>query len=198
MSRRGRLRKRIRREDDIEELVEKLAEREEEQPPKAAVQQTPVDRALELQKTAGNRAVASVLQRAPLDVAEQTPVAAWPKHPEGVFDDELVVPIESVQNTHEGHRRPPSKREGEEGELAFGELVIHAKTGKHSTELHKALLAAKSFAKVEIVIPGAGGGVRIILTNVVISGVSMGEGSESWSLSFEKREFSKDPRPPRE
>jgi hypothetical protein len=195
MSRRARLRKRIRREDDVEELVEKLAEQEEEQQPKAAVQQTPVDRALELQKTAGNRAVASVLQRRPLDVAAETPVADWPKHAEAVFDDELVVPIESVQDTHEGHRRPPSKREGEEGELAFGELVIHTQTGKQSAELHKALLAAKRFAKVEIVIPGAGGGVRIILTNVLITGVSMSEGGESWSLSFEKREFTRDPRP---
>ena len=193
MSRRARLRKRIRREEDVEELVPKLDEQDEQ--PKGAVQPTAADRALELQKTAGNRAVGAALQRWPVDAAEATPVADWPAQPEAVFDDDLVIPIESVQDSHSGQPRPPSKREGEEGEPVFGELVIFARTGKHSAELHKALLRGKHFAKVEIVIPGAGGGVRIILTNVLITAANLDGDRESWTLSFEKREFNKNPRP---
>ena len=192
---RGRVRaKRRRREDELEEEQAQLQEAEPEQQASAAPA-TLADKTLDLQKTAGNRAVRAALQRWPVDAADATPVADWPKHPEAVFDDKLVIPIESYQESHRGQPRPPAKREGEEGELVFGEIVIFTKTGKHSAELHKALLQGKQFAKVEIVIPGAGGGVRIILTNVLIIGANLGGDGESWTLSFEKREFSKDPRP---
>ena len=63
MGRRARMRKL--REEDLEELAEQLEAEPEKAAPQATKSATTVDKALELQKTAGNRAVGAALSRWP-------------------------------------------------------------------------------------------------------------------------------------
>lgn len=203
---RGRQRaKRKRREDELEEEHEPLQEAEPEQ--KVSAPPSLADKALDLQKTAGNRAVGAALDRWALPWVPQTapPVAKWPKEAQAVFDGKLVVPIQSVgelaQTQAVGGRSGQAKHGDPEGE---GELVIVAAIGDHIVVLHKAMLEGKTYGKVEIIIPGPNGtGVRYELENVYITSYSTssdphgGGGTQSYQLSYSKRKFSNTPPPPR-
>ena len=176
---RGRQRARRRRRDELEEeeqLHHAAPEPEPEQrasAPSAVAHKTLADKALDLQKTAGNRAVGAALQRQP-GAAPST------AHGEATFDDELKVPVLSVQQ-----QDPPPGGRSREDEVTYGELVIITPTGEHSVTLQQALIQGKTYAQVVIVV----GGARIILTNVMISSVQMSGEHQSWSLHFSKREF---------
>ena len=204
---RGRQRaKRRRREDELEEEREQLQEAEPEQqasaaPPKLA------DKALDLQKTAGNRAVGAALDRWSLPWVPQTapPVAKWPKEAQAVFDEKLVVPIKSWSDSNAGPnlvgRSGQSNRGDPEGE---GEIVIVTEMGDYVVDLHKATLAGKPYGKVEIIVPGPNGtGIRVELENVyIVSYQTSGDGQhgggvQSYALSFKKRKVSNAPPPPR-
>ena len=92
MGRRARMRKL--REEDLEELAEQLEAEPEKAAPQATKQAPEVEKALELQKTVGNRAVGAALQRWP--VFGGPLLAQWPKEPQMIVDGQ-VIPIESFQ-----------------------------------------------------------------------------------------------------
>ena len=195
MRARQRMRRKPREEDLEEEQVldeaTKLA-----QPPAAAA--SPADKALELQKTAGNRAVGAALDRfaSPFLPSNAPAVAGWPKRPEARFDDDLVVPIESAQDPRvsPGGGLGSGRSESEEPN-GPGELVITTAGGDFVVELHKAVIQSKHFDKVVIVLPSGGGGIQIILYDVYISSGQISGHSHAWNLSYSKREFSHAPPP---
>jgi hypothetical protein len=198
--------KRRRREDELEEEREQLQEAEPEQQASAALA-TVADKALDLQKTAGNRAVGAALDRWSLPWVPSTapPAAKWPKEPQAVFDGKLVVPIRSWSDANASPalvgRSGQGKRGDPEGE---GEIVIVAEIGDFIVELHKAVLEGKTYGKVEIIVPGPNGtGIRVELENVQIASWSTSGdashpgGVQSYQLSFSKRKVSNAPPPPR-
>ena len=84
MGRRARMRKL--REEDLEELLEQDQGEPEPRRRRARPTSAPAaDKALELQKTAGNRAVGAALQRWPGCRAVPL-VAKWPKEPQMIVD----------------------------------------------------------------------------------------------------------------
>lgn len=206
MGRRARMRKL--REDDLEELLEQ--EQSEATAEKATAPKAPAaaDKALELQKSAGNRAVGAALNRWSLPWVPQTapPVAKWPKEPQAVFDGKLVVPIKSWNDAGRspagaGGTGQQSQRGDAEGP---GEIVIVTEMGDYVVDLHKATVAGKAYGKVEIIVPGPNGtGIRVELENVyIVSYQTSGDGhhsggTQSYQLSFSKRKFSHAPPPPR-
>lgn len=203
---RGRVRaKRRRREDELEEEREQLQEAEADPEQQAAPAPASLaDKALDLQKTAGNRAVGAALGRWPLP-STAPPVAKWPKEAQAVFDEKLVVPIKSWSDANAGPnlvgRSGQANRGDPEGE---GEIVIVTEMGDYVVDLHKATLAGKAYGKVEIIVPGPNGtGIRVELENVYIVSYQTsadgqhGGGVQSFSLSFKKRKVSNAPPPPR-
>jgi Type VI secretion system effector, Hcp len=221
MARRMRIRKLREELDELEELqhgtdrTEKAVEEKDAEKQKdpqadgAAALQTedPVARTLELQKTAGNKAVGAAIARWPTLGAP--PAAQWPKQLEMIIDGKTVIPLESAQmgtsGPHTSSASVGANRERAEKDES-GEIVVTLKQGKWSTDLFRESLSGSGYKMVEIVFPGKDGkGVRVILADVLISGWSMsGHGStnddspmESISLNFKKRTFSQDPPPAR-
>ena len=222
MGRRARMRTKL-REEELEELDERLdktepgpaAEEKAEQEKEASEKTTaapevadgPAARVLELQKTAGNRATGQALARWPLFGAPQA-VAQWPKHLEMVIDGKTVIPIESAQVGTQRHLTDPTGT-GTNRETVVdqsGEMVVTLQQGEWSTDLARESLYGHGYETVEIVFPGKDGkGVRIILSDVLISGYTVsghggdahGTPMESITLNFKKRELSQDPPPRR-
>jgi type VI protein secretion system component Hcp len=202
------------REEDLEELLEQSeAEPAKKAAPTAeaetdgakATPEDPRARVLELQKTAGNRAVGAALSRWPVFGAVQ---ATWPKERQMILDDGTAIPIESFQEATGGTNVVTSSTSGSPNRTSFtgpGEIVVTVKMGKYSTDLFRQAASGSGYKTVEIVIPTKDGkGIRFILTDVLISSYSVsGHGGagdaplESLSLSFKKREFNQDPPPPR-
>jgi len=198
MGRRARMRKL--REEDLEELAEQLEAEPEKAAPQATKSATTVDKALELQKTAGNRAVGAALSRWPGFGA--TLVAQWPKEPQMIVDG-TVIPIESFQEGIQarGTATGTSGNQNNTGTTGPGEIIVTLKMGKHSADLLLQATRGPGYKTVEIVIPTKDGkGIRFTLTDVLISNYSISGGGasplESLSLNFKKREFSQDPPPP--
>ena len=203
---RGRQRaKRRRREEELEEEREQQVE--EAEPEQQAAPATLADKALDLQKTAGNRAVGAAIDRWSLPWVPSTaaPVAKWPKEAQVVFDEKLVVPIKSWSDTSAGTnvvgRGGNTSRNDAEGE---GEIVIVTEMGDYVVDLHKAALGGKPYGKVEIIVPGPNGtGIRVELENVYIVSYQTSAdgqppgGTMSYSLAFKKRKISNAPPPPR-
>lgn len=200
MGRRARMRKL--REEDLEELAEQL----EVEPEKATAlaqdtKQAPaVDKALELQKSAGNRAVGAMLSRWPGFGAPL--IAQWPKEPQMIVDG-TVITIESFQEGVQAHGTATgsSGTQNRTGATGPGEIIVMLKMGKHSADLLLQATRGPGYKTVEIVIPTKDGkGIRFTLTDVQISNYSIsGSGAsplESLALNFKKREFSQDPPPP--
>ena len=202
MGRRGRIRRL--REEDLEELLEQEEAEPEKVPAKAAQPETPVARALELQKTAGNRATGAALARWPyLGVPQAT--AQWPKEKQLILDD-TVIPMESFAESVATNRAALSPNSGTSKPndvTGEGEVVVTLKLGDWSPDLFKANIAGKQYKTVELVVPGTDGkGVRWILTDVMISGLATSSGggdrpTQSLQLHFKRREFSQSPPPPR-
>ena len=190
---------------DRSAVVEKGEEKEQEpEAAKALQHENPVTRTLELQKAAGNKAVGATLARWPTFAAPQ-PVAQWPKQLEMVLDGKVVIPLESAQMGNDRRLSNATARGTDREKPAdeSGEMVVTLKQGEWSSSLFRESLYGRGYKKVEIVFPGKDGkGLRVILTDVLISSYSIGgdhgEGVlESITLSFKKRELSQDPPPPR-
>lgn len=198
MGRRSRIRRM--REEDLEELLEQESA-DEKAPAKAAQPDTPVSRALELQKTAGNRATGAALQRWPFLGFPQA-VAQWPRESQLILDD-TVIPLESYADVNAGRNTDPSSSTARPNDFgAAGEVVVTIAVGDWSTDLNKAMLYGKHFKTVQLVIPAKDGGVRWILTDVLISALDTSSGNgdrplQTLQLNFKKREFSQSPPPPR-
>lgn len=172
-------RRRLQRQDEPERRPS--AER---QPRPAAA-----DAVLELQRGAGNRAVSSLLARAP-DTKEK-PKEATATGTRATLPGVGTVPLQSVQ--FGGSARPGHGR-GREGEKqTSGDIVLSSRVGAHSQALLKASLDGKPMT-VEVVIAGGESTFRLELKGAIISSYSTGSGGgeelETWTLNFESMEQS--------
>jgi hypothetical protein len=192
----GVQRKRRRR---VERLEEEEAERgrepaqervEEKEQPKER-EATPAGRVLDLQKTAGNRATNAALARWGLPWFPATVAPQWPKEPQ-VIADGTVLPMSSFSwsDPHGGTGASPGKQRPD------GEVVVTTTVGEHSAGLAQRTAEGDPFKTVIIVMPHSNGtGVTITLTEVYVTGYQISGQTESWTLHFEKREFSQAPPP---
>ena len=191
-------RKRRRRYEELEEREEREQpqEREQEREREVATEATPTDRVLELQKTAGNRAVGAAVARWGFPGIPLTAAPQWPKEPQ-VIADGLVLPLSSWSWSSHGPGTGGGTAKPQEGS---GEISLSTKTGMHSSDLMLRAVEGRSFKTVVIVVPGKDGkGFTITLHDVMITGYQLNGDMETWSLSFAKREFSQSPpqAPPR-
>jgi hypothetical protein len=156
---------------------------------------------LELQKTAGNRAVGAMLDRLSHDATHAAPSGGggWPKEKQ-IFFDGTGVPLESVNlgvvsatQPGSGARAPKPDEFGGPGEIS---VVLPA--GGWLNDLSRAFERGDPYETVEIVVPAAGGGgIRLILTAVAISGFASSGGGEhplaTVTLKFAQRTVSQKP-----
>jgi Type VI secretion system effector, Hcp len=142
---------------------------------------------LELQRGAGNRAVSSLLARAP-DTKEK-PKEEAATGSRATLPDIGTIPLISVQ--FGGTQGPGRRREKDDEKDTSGEIVVSSRVGKHSTALFKASLDGKPMT-VEVVIAGSAGSVRLELKGAMISSYSAGSGGgeeiETWTLNFKSME----------
>ena len=178
------------------------AEEEKTKDPQAGAEHAaagPQAQVLELQKTAGNRAVGAVLDRWTHPVLAP---GSWPKQKQLVFDGK-VVPLESVSQGAGSHVAHPGSGSGKPKPDEFagpGELSVVIPSGGWSQELFRQFEGGEVFKTVEVVVPTADGkGMRLILAVVEITGfASHGGGDhplEMLTLSFRKRTFTQNPPP---
>src|SRR5918999_222677 len=143
---------------------------------------------LELQRGAGNRAVSSLLARAP-DTKEEKPKEEAATGTRATLPDVGTIPLLSVQVG--GSRGPGRGRQEDDEKDTSGEIFLTSKVGKHSARLFKASLDGKPMT-VEVVIEGSGGSVRLELKGAMISSFSKGSGGgeeiETWTLNFKSME----------
>jgi hypothetical protein len=200
MARKARMRM---RKDELEELLEQAdPEVVEQVAPRAAKAEGPADKALELQKTAGNRAVGALLQRwagPALWMAAQQP--QWPKQSQLIVDGQ-VVPLESVNEAVGNTGSVGVGSAGKERSMGAGDLSVVIPHGDWVPKFHEAASAGKHYKTVEVVIVKNGKGIRFTLTDVLISTIDYdsGAGDEprmALQLSFQKREVSMAPPPRR-
>ena len=188
----GVRRKRRRREELEEEQQLEPATEQKEAP--AAAPAAPADRALELQKTAGNRAVGAALSRWGLPWIPVTRAPQWPKEAQVIVDG-TVIPLSSWSWANRGAGAGVGTGTGR-GKAEFNEIVVTTALGEHSTDLALSTAQGRHIKTVIIVVPGKDGkGVTITLTDVLISSYQISGDQESWSLSFGSKEFSQSPPP---
>jgi hypothetical protein len=164
-------------------------EPERRPPDDRQLRRSPTDAVLELQRGAGNRAVSSLLARAP-DTKEK-PKEATATGTRATLPDIGTIPLVSVQFAGSPH---PGRGRGEEDEKQTGgEIVVSSRAGKHSQQLMKASLEGKPMT-VEVVIAGSEGAIRLELKGAIISSYSTGSGGgeeiETWPLNFQSMEHS--------
>ena len=134
---------------------------------------------LELQRGAGNSAVSAMLARDAK--AKEKPAA---KGTRATLPGIGTIALESVQF---GTNRPmgrPRRREDEGGKETGGEIVLTSKAGEHSSALFAASLQGKPM-DVEVVIAGSSGTLTLKLKGAIITGLSIHEDIETWTLQFE-------------
>ena len=173
---RGRVRaKRRRREDELEEEREQVQEAEAEPEQQAAAPPAPAtlaDKALDLQKTAGNRAVGAALDRWPRGAVDRAARGQVAEGGAGRLRREARRPdqeLERRQARARHRRRAGAARRTAATPEGEGEIVIITEMGDYVVDLHKAALAGKAYGKVEIIVPGPNGtGIRVELDNVYI------------------------------
>ena len=192
----GVQRKRRRREERLEEeeqarepAQENVLEKERPKEKEA----TAADRVLDLQKTAGNRAVGAALSRWGLPWLPLAAAPQWPKEPQVIMDG-VVIPLASWSlsegQTGSGVGGTSSGQRSEH----LNDAHVLTKLGDHSSDLARATAQGKHFKTVLIVVPGKDGkGYTVTLHDVLITGYSMSGQDESWALSFSKKEYSQSP-----
>jgi len=197
MSRRGRLRKRMRREDieDVEEKLEALEEDVEPEKKAPAAAAKPEDRVLELQKAAGNRATGAAIQRWAGPVLQMA--SRWPKTQELRIGG-LVVPIEAFSGGPTGGEHGSARTDGDRA-TGPGDVSIVTKQGAWMDKLIRMSRESSGIDKAEILIPFRDEkGMRWILTEVEITAISFGsdqgEPTFTLALSYKKRAFADTPR----
>jgi hypothetical protein len=208
MSRRARLRKRIRREDDLEALEQALAEargeeKEAAEPAQTAVQDQPAEKVLALQKTAGNQAVGAMLQRwAGPAMAALAP--RWPKEAELRIDDIVVEVLGWEDGASRDPALSPSSGKGRADFEGPGDITVLLKHNDAAAKFWLATTHGVTAKTAELVLPSKDGkGMVLILTDVTVSNPTMyGDGRNdpytSITLNFKKRKLSHDaPSPPR-
>ena len=185
-----RRKRRRRLEEELEEQEEREPPQEREREREVTTEPTPADRVLELQKTAGNRAVGAAIARWGLPGMPMTAAPQWPKEPQ-VIADGLVLPLSSWSWSSHAPGTGAGTGQPHEGS---GEISLSTKTGTHSSDLMLRTAEGRSFKTVVIVVPGKDGkGFTITLHDVMISGYQLSGDMETWSVSFAKKEFSQSP-----
>ena len=189
MKRKVRMRKML-REDDLEELIKQVKEEEPESAPQAEKAETPADKVLALQKSAGNSAVGAVLERLAAPGAQRQRAGVlptWPEAAQMLLDGDEPIAIESVQDATQ--MQPARARD--EDPNGPGEFVVHLRVGAHTADLHRAVMEGRHCARVELVIPGKGGnrGMRWILFDVYLSLGSISLDSQTVQLSYTRRQL---------
>ena len=187
----GVQRKRRRREERLEEeeqgrepAQENVLEKERPKEKQAAA----ADRVLDLQKTAGNRAVGAALSRWGLPWLPLAAAPQWPKEPQVIIDG-VVIPLGSWSlaesgNTGVGTGKSPS----------LNDFHVITKLGDHSPDLARKTAKGEHIATVIIVVPGKDGkGYTVTFSDVLITGYSVSGDAEQWSMNFAKKEYSQSP-----
>ena len=186
----GTRRKRRRRQEELEEQEEREQPQEREPEREVAAETTPADRVLELQKTAGNRAVGAAIARWGFPGMPMTAAPQWPKEPQ-VIADGLVLPLSSWSWADHAPGIGAGTGKPQEG---AGEISLSTKTGLHSSDLMLRTAEGRSFKTLVIVVPGKDGkGVTITLHDVMITSYQVNGDMETWSVSFATKEFSQSP-----
>ena len=148
---------------------------------------------LDLQKTAGNRAVGATLSRWGLPWFPKTAAPQWPKEPQVIIDG-LVIPLESWSW---------SEGSGGTGAGSTGAGAVAAQRRPRHDDDGRPLLRSRAQGRpgtpiktVLIVVPGKDGkglpsrSTDVLITSYPISGSSC---AADLSLSFAKKEFSQSP-----
>ena len=188
----GVRRKRRRREEELEE-EQQLEPATEQKDAPAATPAAPTERALELQKTAGNRAVGAALSRWGLPWVPVTRAPQWPEDAEVIVDGK-VIPLLSWSWADRGGGGVGTG--SGRGKAEFSEIRVNTELGDHSADLALRTAEGRHIKTVIIVVPGKDGkGLTITLTDVLISSYQISGNEESWSLSFAAKEFSQSPPP---
>jgi Type VI secretion system effector, Hcp len=188
VQRKRRRREELEEEQGREPAQEQVEEKERPQEREAS----PTDKVLELQKTAGNRAVGAALARWGLPWIPQTAAPEWPKEAEVILDGE-VIPLSSFSWTGSNSTGGAGSA-GVEKPQFVNEVNVTTPAGEHSAELFQKTVHGEPIKTVIIVVPGKDGkGFTITLTDVLISNYQTNGPTDSWSLSFAKREFSQSP-----
>ncbi|MEA2133991.1 MAG: Type secretion system effector, Hcp [Solirubrobacteraceae bacterium] len=184
----GTRRKRRRRDEEREDEEER--EEPQEKARAVATEARPADRVLELQKTAGNRAVGAAIARWGLPWFPQTAAPQWPKEPQVIMDGN-VIPMSSF-SWSDPHGGTGAAGAGKAG--SGGEVSISTTLGDHSAELARRTTDGRPYKTVIIVMPHKDGtGVTITFTEAFVSGYQITGEQESWTLNFKTRELTQSP-----
>src|SRR5215218_3323616 len=176
-----RTRRRQRRHDEDEiELLER---------PRVANEPSPADRALDLQRTAGNHAVGAALDRWALPWVPAAP--QWPKERQVIFDG-TAIPLLSF--SFGGGESAGAG--GGPGRASIREATVSVPVGTHSSEFSLATAEGRPFAKVVIVTPKGESGVTITLTDVLIASATGSGEMQTLQLNFGGDELSSSPPQP--
>ena len=154
---------------------------------------------LQLQRMAGNRAVAALVARDPKTKSPPAKKKDLPKHNYVAIEGMEPILFESAQF---GTGQRPTNTTGREAQPdakpVLSDVVITTYQGEHSTELFKTTLGGPPFAaEVVFVKPDGQPYLKIKLKNAMISSYSVsghgggadGRPMETWVLNAEKVEF---------
>ena len=179
--------------------------RRRDAPPQRAAEQLPQHALLELQRTAGNRAVGAMLARdtttaQPADAKQE----AAPSGAHVIVPDIGTIPIESFSLDLGKRQTPPTggrdtdeapkkDKDKKDNELPGGDVTITSLQGDHSSALFRWSLQGPA-KDIVIVVPKGTTSVRITLKNALITNfqVSDAGGSkpyESWTVNCEAMKF---------
>ena len=172
-------RQRRRKDDDLD--------RTRHPRPPAGREPADADSILDLQGTAGNQAVTSLLGRdaapGPATVQREEKADKGPTSGVGTMtipEMKLALPIQSFQQQ--------SGRPGREGREAGGDVAVTFTEKDLDPRLFKAATDGKQFATITIQV----GALKVTLNKVVISGISMTGGSVMLQLNAAEIELPKE------
>jgi hypothetical protein len=165
-------------------------EEEELEAARVATEPSPADRALDLQKTAGNHAVGAALARWAVPWVPRAPAPQWPTEEQVVFDGKAIPLLATSWGDRiGGGPSGPGKPE-------FHDVEVSVRVGTYSSELALASAEGRHFKEVVIVMPRGGTGVTITLTDVLIEGQRLSGDAQTLQLHFASYELSQSPPKP--
>jgi hypothetical protein len=171
------------REPEQESVLEK--ERAQEREP------TAVDRVIDLQKTAGNRATTAALSRWGIAALPLAAAPQWPKEPQVIVDG-MVIKLESWGWAGQ----TPTTGAGSvgAGRVQLNDANLQTALGDHSSDLARKCTGGEPIKTLVVVVPGKDGkGVTFTFHDVIITSYSISGNQESWSINFRSKEFSETP-----
>ena len=153
--------------------------------PSARPAEAPGDGVLALQRSAGNRAVAALLARAP-DTKEKAP-APEATGSRVTLSDIGTIALESVSWGEQRVKSPPEREEDKSGEIHLSSVV-----GSHSPRLLNAATNGTPM-DAEVVITSGGRTMRLKLKSAIVASYHQGSGGEgsveTWTLNYASAEW---------